>query len=453
VLSRFAYAYDATGNVTNWVQELGGTTNTWSIGYDAADQLKTVVMQPGALTYTYDYDAAGNRLFEDINGTRRNFNYNVLNQLVSSGDPANTMTYTWDTQNQLRSITRGQATSEFSYEGGGRLTSIVEKTNGNVGSRINLVWSGGDVVEERDGNSGTVLKRFLGDGVHVPNAGGGLPVGSYYLFRDHLNSVRQLTDSAGTARASYNFQPFGERTKVSGDLESDLGFTGHYYHQPSGLSVAWYRAYDARAGRWLSRDPLGEFGGLNLYAYVENNPLNRFDPLGLQGCPVHNTTKPLKMMGKQMGKDVQTAQEIADNTTKAAKYVDDVAEQVLQGKTEKALDAAKDGLGKAALKEVQKQTGAYNEQVRIMDKVVQPAAEKELPWYERALRKVWSPAICSTGSCPQQNPSPDSNPPQDSPPRPRNQLKNFDQSDQSPPPPKPPPPPFKPGGPLPGNEY
>jgi len=42
-----------------------------------------------------------------------------------------------------------------------------------------------------------------------------------------------------------------------------------------------YRAYDPVLGRWLSRDPIAEAGGMNLYGYVGNNPINRFDPLGL----------------------------------------------------------------------------------------------------------------------------------------------------------------------------
>lgn len=46
--------------------------------------------------------------------------------------------------------------------------------------------------------------------------------------------------------------------------------------------MATFRAYDPDLGRWLSRDPIGERGGLNLYGYVGNNALNRSDPLGLQ---------------------------------------------------------------------------------------------------------------------------------------------------------------------------
>src|SRR5439155_12498012 len=65
-------------------------------------------------------------------------------------------------------------------------------------------------------------------------------------------------------------------------LDASFGYTGHYFHQPSGLNLATYRAYSATLGRWISRDPIGERGGINLYGYVENDPIRRIDPLGLR---------------------------------------------------------------------------------------------------------------------------------------------------------------------------
>jgi len=64
-------------------------------------------------------------------------------------------------------------------------------------------------------------------------------------------------------------------------LDCDFAFTGHYYHAAAGLHLAPFRAYDAETARWLSVDPIRERGGLNLYGYVENEPVRFWDPLGL----------------------------------------------------------------------------------------------------------------------------------------------------------------------------
>ena len=90
-----------------------------------------------------------------------------------------------------------------------------------------------------------------------------------------------MTDSAGTVVARYAYDPFGTRTKVSGGGESDFGFTGHYLHKTSGLHLAKYRGYSSELGRWISRDPIGEDDGTNIYAYVINDPVNDLDMLGL----------------------------------------------------------------------------------------------------------------------------------------------------------------------------
>jgi len=68
---------------------------------------------------------------------------------------------------------------------------------------------------------------------------------------------------------------------TSNAVDSDFKFTGHFYHEKSTLHLTLYRAYDADTGRWISRDPIGENGGINLYGYVYNNPINWVDPSGL----------------------------------------------------------------------------------------------------------------------------------------------------------------------------
>lgn len=64
-------------------------------------------------------------------------------------------------------------------------------------------------------------------------------------------------------------------------VSSDFRYTGHYYHEKSGLHLAPYRAYDATTGLWISEDPIQEAGGVNLYGYVGNNPLLITDIYGL----------------------------------------------------------------------------------------------------------------------------------------------------------------------------
>ena len=105
--------------------------------------------------------------------------------------------------------------------------------------------------------------------------------------------------SSGLA-ARYDYDPWGRRTKTDGSgEEGDFGFTGHYYHAPSGLHLALYRAYSAELGRWLSRDPIYDLttpeqrrvinliwrslaADSDIYSYVRNNPTTTTDPLGLR---------------------------------------------------------------------------------------------------------------------------------------------------------------------------
>lgn len=99
-----------------------------------------------------------------------------------------------------------------------------------------------------------------------------------YYSRDHLGSIREVVDKSGHVVAKYQYSPFGVQTKLSGSYDSDLGYAG-YINGP--FLLAPFRAYDPHTGRWLSRDPIGEKGGVNLYGFVANSPLNKIDSLGL----------------------------------------------------------------------------------------------------------------------------------------------------------------------------
>ncbi len=199
-------------------------------------------------------------------GATRSLVYDANGNLLDNGAG---QTYQWDAENRLISITQASGITGFEYDGMDR--RVQETLNGAIVKQ--WVWCGSRPCEERDG-SGTVTKRFYAQGEQISGI-------SYYFTRDHLGSIREMTDRTGAIRARYEYDPYGRVTKISGDLDADFGYTGDYFHRESGLSLTLYRAYDPNLGRWLNRDPIGIAGGLNLYAYCGNDPINWSDPFGL----------------------------------------------------------------------------------------------------------------------------------------------------------------------------
>jgi RHS repeat-associated protein len=115
----------------------------------------------------------------------------------------------------------------------------------------------------------------------------GPATGAFYYMRDHLGSVRAMVDNAGIVQALYEYDPHGRRSRTAGDIDSDFGFTGHFHHAESALTLTRFRPYDPDIGRWLSRDPLERAErqeDVNLFVYARNNPINFIDPLGLKRC-------------------------------------------------------------------------------------------------------------------------------------------------------------------------
>jgi RHS repeat-associated protein len=205
--------------------------------------------------------------------SNRTLTYDENGNLINDG----TRTFEWDPLNRLTAInyTGTNLRTEFSYDGLWQMARVVEKVGVSVASDKRLLWVNRELqpIEERDGTTNSVTKRFYPQGEQI----GGI---SYYLTRDHLGSVRELADNLGGVQASYDYDLYGRRTKLAGSLEADFSFTGYYFHQPSGFHLALYRTYDTAQSRWLSRDPAGEEGGINLYQYSWGSPLNYVDPDG-----------------------------------------------------------------------------------------------------------------------------------------------------------------------------
>ncbi len=305
-IDRHAYTYDKAGNrrssqrnlaLTQWAannrnqlttQSGGGklrvaghlsepakvTVNGTKATVNAANQYEAFVdATPGANTLAVtatDYAPTPNTRTTSwsvtvTGGTAATFAYDLNGNMTSDG----TRTFAWDSENRLKSVTVGASVWSWDYDGMNR--RIRERLNGTVQKQ--WVWCGIERCEERDA-AGAVTRKLYPAGEQQ----GGV---SLFYTRDHLGSIRELLDSTATVRARYDYTPYGERTKLAGDLDTDVGYTSHQTHTGSALTLAPFRAYDALLGRWISPDPIGEAGGINLYAYVGNSPVGRWDPLGL----------------------------------------------------------------------------------------------------------------------------------------------------------------------------
>jgi len=186
-------------------------------------------------------------------------------------------TFEWDAKNQLVGATEGSQREEYSYDGIGRRVGIRTLTGGVDTANDQYVWCDGAICEERTG--GAVSTRFYSSGVEQNGS-------AYYHDRDHLTSIREITNASGTLQGRLEYDPFGSATVVTGASVAGLGFGGLRLSDFSGLHLALYRAYDSRLGRWISEDPIGIKGGINLYAYVGNESVNGIDPSGLVKMPI-----------------------------------------------------------------------------------------------------------------------------------------------------------------------
>jgi RHS repeat-associated protein len=229
----------------------------------------------------YSHNATTRKYVLRSNGVADAMAYDYNGNMTAQGN----RTFEWDAENRLTAISWGSRRSEFTYDGLDRRVKRVEKEGASILSQATFLWVGNVMREERDFTGSTVAKRFFDYGIQNGSA-------KYFYTKDHLGSIREMTDSNGVIAARYEYDPFGERFKVEGSQDADFGFTGFYLHQPTGLSLTKYRAYNSSFGRWISRDPIEERGGLNLYGYVDNRPINQVDPFGLEPTPGTDPANP-----------------------------------------------------------------------------------------------------------------------------------------------------------------
>ncbi len=162
-----------------------------------------------ASSYAYSYDAVGNRLTQDANGTRTTYSYDNANRLTSVNGQAYTwdnngnlvsdglLTYSYDQANRLKQVTQGANTYTFTYNGvGDRLSQTVGITT----TRYVL-------------DPGAGLTQVLSDGTSAYVYGNGrlaqYQAAMQYFGADGLGSVRQMYDATGLVLANNRYDPYG----------------------------------------------------------------------------------------------------------------------------------------------------------------------------------------------------------------------------------------------------
>ncbi len=112
---------------------------------------------------------------------------------------------------------------------------------------------------------------------------------TYYPTYDGNGNISEYLDTTGAIAAHYEYDPFGKTTVATGPKANDFAhrFSTKPIDVTTGLYYYAYRFYDPLTGRWPSRDPIVESGGVNLYGFCYNNPNYWFDYMGRQPGAYH----------------------------------------------------------------------------------------------------------------------------------------------------------------------
>ena len=221
--------------------------------------------------------------------------------------------FQYDTENRLtRVYTSGTYRSDFAYDGLGRLKTRSDYTwtgsSWYPSTPVNYVHDGNLVIQERPGNPTVTYTRGIDLSGSLQGAGGiggmlardsgyssvsGNWSTHYYYHADGNGNITYLESTNQTLGASYRYDPFGNTFASSGTMASanTYRFSSKEINGYYGIYYYGYRFYNPVIQRWLNRDPISERGGINLYEFVRNSPLNLVDKVGLDSCDCKKNPK------------------------------------------------------------------------------------------------------------------------------------------------------------------
>src|SRR5581483_10210527 len=303
-LSAVGYQYDSANRLTQVAQGAA----TVGLSYDAADRRKVVTLPNGvAESYSYDdsdeltginydhgtthlgeltygYDQAGRRVSESgslaslltpstvssatYDGDNRLTNWNGIPLTYDANGNMSTYgssSYTWNPRDQL--IGTSDGAGSFSYDAFGRRTSQTA-----TGVTVPYLYDGANPATI----SGYMLLNGLGIDERFAETSA---AGTSSYLSDALGSTVGVTDASGAMVGGFTYSPYGA-TSFTGSVTMPFEFTGR--ENDGATNLYYYRAryYNSDLGRFISADPLGFGGGMNLYAYALGNPVAYRDPFG-----------------------------------------------------------------------------------------------------------------------------------------------------------------------------
>ena len=190
----------------------------------------------------------------------------------------------WDALGRLKEVRQGsQTVAAYSYDIQNR------RFRKTVGTETTYyLYNLDDQLIAEISGSGTVLREYvwLEGEPFVLCEYTGANAGNYFYLNDHLGTPQRLVNGqTGAVAWQAAYLPFGEaQVSNSSTVTNNLRFPGQYFDAETGLHYNWNRYYDPASGRYVSADPIGLEGGLNLYEYARNNSINNIDFMGLKSC-------------------------------------------------------------------------------------------------------------------------------------------------------------------------
>jgi RHS repeat-associated protein len=236
--------------------------------------------------------------------TAENFTYDRDGNLTSDGR----FNYTWDGEGRLKqveSLATGPTASKrrvvWEYDGQGRRIrqTIYSGASGSyiVTSDLKLLNDGWRCVAELNASNNALVRSYtwgLDLSGSMDGAGGvggllltrnaDLGTRNFVAYDGNGNVVALVNAGDGTVTANYEYDPFGQTIRMSGPAAKDNPWRFSTKRVDNETDLVWYeyRAYSPSLGRFVSRDPLEEVGGVSLYGFVGNNSVLNVDWLGLE---------------------------------------------------------------------------------------------------------------------------------------------------------------------------